>query len=116
MRPLRDLTQMVTMPFQAAFVVGLCWLINTMTSPAHTWWHWVALGMGIATLLALGRGLRTLLVLGLAWVVGRAVLRRYGPAARAAFDTWMARENPRWADVVRAWNDPAVAGAGPVRH
>jgi hypothetical protein len=119
MRPIRDLTQMVTMPFKAAFVVGLCFVINQMTSPGHAWWHWVALGMGIATLVALGRGLRTLLVLALAAWVGKKLLQRYGPSVRAAFDAWVAREQPGWADVVRAWQEPGrVPGAvvEPVRH
>jgi hypothetical protein len=112
MRPIRDLTQMVTMPVKAIFVVGLCWIINTMTSPGQMWWHWVALGMGIATVLALGRGLRTLLVLALVWYVGKKLYERYGPKMRAAFDTWVEREQPAWGKVVRAWHDPStVPGA-----
>lgn len=120
MRPIKDLTRMVTMPFKAVFVVGLCYVINQMTSPGHAWWHWVALGMGIATLLALGRGLRTLLVLALAWWVGKTLYERYGAQVKSAFDAWVAREQPGWADVVRAWQQggPVVAPAqgGPLRH
>jgi hypothetical protein len=116
MRPIRDLTQMVTMPFKAAFVVGLCWVINTMTNPAHLWWHWVALGMGIATVVALGRGLRTLLVLALVGWVGKKLYDRWGPSVRAAFDAWVQRENPGWADVVRAWRDPSITDVTPLRH
>lgn len=120
MRPIKDLTRMVTMPFKAVFVVGLCYVINQMTNPGHAWWHWVALGMGIATLVAFGKGLRTLLVLGLAWWVGKKLYDRYGPQARAAFDAWVQREQPGWADVVRAWQHggPVVAEAqgGPLRH
>lgn len=52
MRPIKDLTDAVTMPFRALFVVGICWVINAMTSPGHWWVWWVALGMGIATLVA----------------------------------------------------------------
>ena len=33
-RPVRNLTQAVLMPFKALFVVGLCFLINWMTSPS----------------------------------------------------------------------------------
>lgn len=121
MKPIRDLTRLVTMPFTALFVTGICWFINAMTSPGQRWWHWVALGMGIATVLAVGRGLRTLLALALAWWVGRALLRRYGPSVRAAFDAWMAREEPRWAEVVRAWQSPdavlpGLSPGGTARH
>lgn len=124
MRPIRDVTRMVTMPIKAIFVVALCYAINLMTSPQHLWAHWVALGMGIATLVALARGVRTLMVLALAWWVGKRVYERYGPKARAAFDGWMSSKQPAWADVVRAWNDPrtvpgavvAEADGGPLRH
>ena len=125
MRPIRDLTRMVTTPIKAVFVVGLCYVINVMTSPEHMWVKWVALGMSIATLVALARGLRTLLVLGLAWFVGKKLYERYGPKMRAAFDAWVAREQPAWGEMVRAWHDPrtvpgadlAPAGGGsPVRH
>lgn len=104
MRPIKDLTQMVTMPFKAVFVVGLCYVINTMTSPAQAWWHWVALGMGIATVLALARGLRTLLLLALVWWVGRRLYERYGAQTRAAFDAWVNKAQPGWADVMQAWH------------
>jgi hypothetical protein len=111
---------MVTMPFKAIFVVGLCYVINTMTSPGYPWWHWVALGMGIATVVALGRGLRTLLLLGLIAWVGKKLYARYGEAARASFDAWVRKEQPGWADVMRAWQQggPVVTDAsGPsVRH
>jgi hypothetical protein len=116
MRPIRDVTEMFAMPFRAAFVVGICYVINTFTSPAYSWWLWVALGMGIATLAALGRGLRTLLLLGLAWYVGKKLYERYGPKVRAAFDAWVAREKPGVAEVVRAWNDPGITSVTPLRH
>lgn len=64
------------MPFKAAFVVGLCALINAMTSPGHWWFQWVALGMGIAAVVALARGARTALALGLIALAGRWFLRR----------------------------------------
>jgi hypothetical protein len=120
MRPVRDITRMVTTPFQAAFVVGLCFFINQMTNPERTWWHWVALGMGIATLVAIAKGLRTLLVLALAWWVGKALLARFGAPAKAAFDAWVAREQPGWSEVVRAWHRGGPASGandyGVVRH
>ena len=120
MRPIRDLTRMVTMPFTAVFVVGLCYVINTMTSPGNAWWRWVALGMGIATAVALARGLRTLLLLALIWWVGKKLYARYGAAARASFDAWVRREQPGWAEVIRAWHEGGPAASGvdgtPLRH
>ncbi len=101
MRPIRDLTRAVTMPFKALFIVGLCALINAMTSPGHWWFQWVALGMGIATVIALAKGLRTALVLGLLAVVGWWLLRRYGAAARDSFGQWASSTQPRAADVLR---------------
>lgn len=97
MNPVKDLYRMVTMPLKAVFVVGLCWAINAMTYQGTWWVKWVALGMGIATVVALAKGLRTLLVLALAWWVGRRIYERYGPAARARFDAWMAARDPSWA-------------------
>lgn len=102
MRPIRDLTRAVTMPFKALFIVGLCAVINLMTSPGHWWFQWVALGLGIATLIALARGVRTLAVLLLAYWVGRKIYERYGAAAREAFDAWVARSQPKAADVLGA--------------
>lgn len=94
LRPLKDIIRMVTMPLTALFVVSLCGLINWMTY-AGTWWvKWVALGMGIAVVLAVARGLKTLLLLGLAVWIGRWLFNRYGPEARTAFDAWVARERP----------------------
>jgi hypothetical protein len=111
---------MVTMPFTAIFVVGLCYVINTMTSPGNPWWHWVGLGMGIATLVALGRGLRTLALLGLIWWVGKKLYDRYGDSARAGFDAWVRKEQPGWADVMRAWHQGGTeaieADGPPLRH
>ncbi len=120
MRPIRDLVRMVTMPFTALFVVGLCWLINTMTSPHRMWWQWVALGMGIATVVALARGLRTLAVLVLAWWVGRSLLRRYGPQAQALFEQGLAGREPDWREIARAWRFPSGLSDrpsdAPMRH
>jgi hypothetical protein len=101
MNPIRDLTRAVTMPFKALFVVGLCALINAMTSPGHWWFQWVALGMGIATVVALAKGLRTALALGVVAFVGWWLYRRYGAAARDTFAEWAAQSQPRAADVLR---------------
>jgi hypothetical protein len=100
MHPLRDLTRAVTMPLTAVFVVGLCAVINAMTYSGTWWVKWVALGMGIATVVALGRGLRTIAVLALVALVGAWILRRYGAAARATFDAWVGRARPTVAEVL----------------
>lgn len=92
--PLRDLTRAVVLPFKALFVVGLCFAINAMTSPGHWWVKWVALGMGIAVLVAWAKALRTLFVIGLVAAVGLWVHRRYGAEARAKFDDWARRTQP----------------------
>ena len=117
MRPIRDLTRAVTMPLQALFVVGLCALINAMTSPGRWWFQWVALGMGIAAAVALARGLRTLLLLALVFWVGRTIYRRYGATARERFDAWVAAAQPRAAEVVGALRTAGEGHAdGAVRH
>lgn len=101
MNPIRDLTRALTMPFKALFVVGLCALINAVTSPGQWWFQWVALGMGIATIVALAKGLRAALALGVIAFVGWWLFRRYGEAARDRFADWAARSQPRAADVLR---------------
>ena len=118
MNPVKDVWNMVTMPLKALFVVGLCGVINYMTFSGTWWVKWVALGMGIATVVALGKGLRTLLLLGLIWWAGRAIYRKYGQAMRERFDAWVARTNPQWAqwrDVVDAVQTGTPA-TQPVRH
>lgn len=117
MRPIRDLTQAVTMPLKAVFVVGVCALINWMTSPGNWWFQWVALGMGIAAAVALAKGLRTLLVLALVYWVGRTIYRRYGADARTRFDAWVAAAQPKAAEVVGALRTAGQGFAGgAVRH
>jgi uncharacterized membrane-anchored protein len=101
MNPIRDLTRAVTMPLEALFVVGLCALINAMTSPGHWWFQWVALGMGIATIVALARGLRTAFALGLVAIVGWWLYRRYGADSRETFAPWASSAQPKAADVLR---------------
>ena len=103
-RPVRNLVDAVVMPFKAVFVVGLCFAINALTSPGHWWVKWVALGMGIAVLVAWARAARTLFTLALVAGVGWWLYRRYGEAARQRFEAWVARTQPQTAqifDVVR---------------
>jgi len=109
-RPVKDLTNAVVMPFKAVFVVGLCWFINAMTFNGVWWVQWVALGMGIATVVALARGARTLLVLALAAWVGMKIYKRYGAAARTQFDAWVARTSPGAAQMVQAWAAAPASG------
>ncbi len=109
-RPIKNLTDAVFMPFKAVFVVGLCALINAMTYSGQWWFKWVALGMGIATLVALARGIKTLLLLALVAWVGTWVYRRYGQQARERFDDWVARTQPHARQVVEVFrNGPTAA-------
>ena len=112
-RPIKDLSNAVLMPVKAVFVVGLCWAINAMTYTGVWWVKWVALGMGIATLMAVARGFRTLLLLALAGWVGVKIYKRYGPASRAQFDAWVQRSNPGVAQVLQAWTAAATASSAP---
>jgi hypothetical protein len=100
MHPLRDLTRAVTMPLTAVFVVALCAVINAMTYGGTWWVKWVALGMGIASIVALGRGLRTIAALAVVSLVGAWIYRRYGAAARATFDDWAGRARPTVTEVL----------------
>ena len=105
-RPIRDLTQAVVMPFKALFVVGLTGLINAMTYHGTWWFKWVALGMGIAVLVAWARAAKTLLLLALVAWVGMKIYKRYGAAARQAFDDWVAQTRPQAAQVLQALRQP----------
>jgi hypothetical protein len=114
MNPIKDLSQAVAMPFKALFVVGLCGAINWFTYSGTWWVKWVALGMGIATVVALARGFRTLFVLALAAAAGWWIYKRYGADGRARFDAWFGRVKPQAAEIVRSirpaardWTQPA---------
>lgn len=98
-RPVENLIDAVVMPFKALFVVGLCWFINSMTTPGNWWFKWVALGMGIAVLVAWARAARTLVGLAVVAFVGWWLYRRYGTEARQRFDDWVARTRPETAQV-----------------
>jgi len=108
-RPVRDITQAVVMPFKALFVVGLCGVINAMTYNGTWWVKWVAFGMGIATVVALARGIKTLLLLALVAWAGTKIYKRYGQAARQAFEDWVARTQPDAGRVLAALHAPQAA-------
>jgi hypothetical protein len=107
-RPVKDLVEAVTMPLRALFVVGLCGFINWMTFSGYWWVQWVAFGMGIAVIVAWARAAKTLLLLGLLAFVGWQLHKRYGAQARAAFDAWAARTQPKAAEVVALFTSPAA--------
>jgi hypothetical protein len=107
-RPVSDLTQAIVMPFRALFVVGLCAFINWMTFSGDWWVQWVAFGMGIAVLVAWARAAKTLLVLGVVAFVGWQLYKRYGEDARSAFDAWVARSQPRTAQVLEVFTSPSA--------
>lgn len=100
MQPVKNITDAVVMPFKALFVVGLCGLINWMTFAGSWWVKWVALGMGIAVVVAWARAAKTLLLLALIGWVGWKIYQRYGDTARARFDEWVARTQPQAAEVI----------------
>lgn len=113
-RPVKNLADAVLMPFKALFVVGLTGTINALTYHGQWWFKWVALGMGIAVLMAWARAAKTLLLLALVAWVGSKIYRRYGAQARQQFDDWVARARPEAAQVLQALRAPAAPrGAGP---
>ena len=104
LRPVTNVVDAIVMPFKALFVVGLCAAINAATYHGHWWFKWVALGMGIATVVALARGAKSLLLMALVAGGGWWIYKRYGHDARRRFDDWAARTRPqahRVLDVIR---------------
>jgi hypothetical protein len=109
--PITDVTRAIVMPFKALFVVGLTGTINAMTYHGVWWFKWVALGMGIAVLVAFAKAARALLLLALVAWVGSKIYQRYGQAARQQFDDWVARTQPQAAQVVSMLRQPAAPAA-----
>jgi hypothetical protein len=101
-RPVKDVTDAIVMPFRALFVVGLTGFINMMTFQGVWWFKWVALGMGIAVAVAFARAAKTLLLLALVAWVGWKIYQRHGQTARNQFDAWVARTQPKAAQVLAA--------------
>lgn len=100
-RPVRDLLEALVMPVRALFVIGITFAVNAMTYSGVWWFKWVALGMGIAVVVALARAARTLLVLALAAWGGHWLYKRFGAQARAQFDDWAQRTQPQAGEVVQ---------------
>jgi len=100
LRPIRNLTDAIVMPFKAIFVVGLCALVNWMTFNGQWWVKWVALGMGIAVVVAWARAAKTLVLLALLAWVGRKIYQRYGETGRTRLDEWVKRTQPQAAEVI----------------
>jgi hypothetical protein len=107
-RPVRNLTEAITMPFKFLFVVGLTGFINWMTFSGQWWFKWVAFGMGIAVIVAWARAAKTIAVLALLAFGGWWVYKRYGPAARERFDAWAAKANPDARSVLDVLRSPAA--------
>ena len=110
-RPVKNIADAVMMPFKAIFVVGLTGFINAMTFHGVWWFKWVALGMGIAVLVAFARAAKTLLLLALVAWVGARIYQRYGQAAREKFDEWVAQAQPQAAQVLQALRTQAAPSA-----
>jgi energy-coupling factor transporter transmembrane protein EcfT len=100
--PLHDLSRAAVMPLKALLVVGLCATINAWTYSGTWWVKWVALGMGIAVLVAWARAAKTLLLLALVAWVGWKIYQRHGQQARDRFDSWVAQQKPQAAEVLQS--------------
>ncbi len=90
LKPLKVFSNAITMPFTAAFVIGITYFINMSTAPHHLWFKWVALGMGIAVLSAWARAANALVftlglagAAGLAWMVWKKFRKEPDFSARA---------------------------------
>ena len=64
-KPIKHIIEAITFPLQALFVVGICFVVNWMTSPGVWWVQWVAFGMGIALLVKWGRAAKSILTTAL---------------------------------------------------
>jgi hypothetical protein len=60
MKTLKSIKYLITAPF----IFTMLFVINWMTTPGQWWIKWVALGMGIAWVIALLRVVRMIVLLG----------------------------------------------------
>ena len=91
MNPVRTVTDAVATPFKFVWVVGICFVINFMTTPGHWWVQWVALGMGVAVIAAWARAIRLLIAAGALAALGTWAYRRWGDAGRARVERFFAQ-------------------------
>ena len=91
MNPVRTVTDAVSKPFKFLYVVGICFVINLMTSPGHWWVQWVALGMGIAVIVAWMRAVKLLIAAGALAALGAWAYRRWGDAGKARVEDFFAQ-------------------------
>ncbi|MBL8520146.1 MAG: hypothetical protein JNK75_05690 [Betaproteobacteria bacterium] len=64
LKPAQEVLDAVVFPFKALGILALCATINWMTAPGHWWVQWVALGLGIATVVKIARALKVLFIAG----------------------------------------------------
>jgi hypothetical protein len=91
MNPVRTVADAFAKPFKFLYVVGLCCLINVVTSPGHWWVQWVALGMGIAVIAAWARAVKLLVAAGAVAALGAWAYRRWGDAGKAQVERFFAQ-------------------------
>lgn len=91
MNPVRTVTDAVSKPFKFLYVVGICLVINAITSPGHWWVQWVALGMGIAVVVAWARAVRLLVAAGALAALGAWACGRRGEAGKSRVERFFAR-------------------------
>ena len=61
---MRKTLQSIRFLFTAPFILLLVWVVHEMTSPVEPWFHWAALGIGIAWVMALFRVLTAAVAIG----------------------------------------------------
>lgn len=81
--PVTDITRAFTYPFKLIFVVGICAMVNYLTSPGAWWVQWVAFGMGIGLIAVWARAFKTLVA-----TIGIAAIVYFG------FRWWKNRHEP----------------------
>jgi len=94
MNPFKDLSDAITLPLTALWVIPLCAFVDWMTSPGHWWVQWVVFGMGIAVLCAWARAIKLLLIGGLLAGLGAFAYRHRGDAGRARIAQWLQATPP----------------------
>ncbi|MEZ5457343.1 MAG: 2TM domain-containing protein [Lysobacteraceae bacterium] len=94
MNPISTVSDAITLPLKAVGVVGLCFVINWMTSPGYWWVKWVALGMGIAVVSAWWRAFRLVALTAVIAALGAWAYKHWGDAGRARVQQWLGPQPP----------------------